>query len=114
MAMRGFKPMVMDCGSHGMLSAAKAAKIAGVNKKSIYRRFKAGVRGEALCSPLMVQTTEERQERSEDKSPYWPSPAMDLIESLDCVRLRKWRGPVTTGQLVPTLGWIVPEFGRAA
>jgi hypothetical protein len=31
-------------------------------------------------------------------------PATDLIEQLDCVRLRKWRGPINAGPLVPSLG----------
>jgi hypothetical protein len=39
---------------------------------------------------------------------------MSLAEQLDAVRLRKWRGPVTTGQLVPTLGMRMPDLGIAA
>jgi hypothetical protein len=30
-----------------------------------------------------------------------PLPRMDLLESLDCVRLKAWRGPVTPG----LVGW---------
>jgi hypothetical protein len=31
-------------------------------------------------------------------------PATSLTEQLECVRLRKWRGPVTATPLVPSLG----------
>jgi hypothetical protein len=33
--------------------------------------------------------------------PLSPIPRMDLLESLDCVRLKAWRGPVTPG----LVGW---------
>lgn len=28
--------------------------------------------------------------------PLWPLPTYTLTDSLDCIRLRKWRGPVST------------------
>ena len=28
------------------------------------------------------------------EEPAWAVPAQSLLESLDCIRLRKWRGPV--------------------
>ena len=31
--------------------------------------------------------------------PLWPLPTYTLTDSLDCIRLRKWRGPVQVGQL---------------
>jgi hypothetical protein len=31
-------------------------------------------------------------------------PATSLTEQLECVRLRKWRGPINAGPLVPSLG----------
>jgi hypothetical protein len=31
-------------------------------------------------------------------------PATSLTEQLDCVLLRKWRGPIHVGPLVPSLG----------
>jgi hypothetical protein len=42
-------------------------------------------------------------------------PARRIMASPECNMLAdSWRYTVTTGQLVPTLGWIVPELGRAA
>ena len=32
-----------------------------------------------------------------DIDPHWPVPSMGLQESLDCIRMRKWRGPVSSG-----------------
>ena len=34
----------------------------------------------------------------------WPMPTMDLPESLACVQLKQWRGPVTHGPLSPAIG----------
>jgi hypothetical protein len=34
----------------------------------------------------------------------WPVPAQDVLQQLDCVVLREWRGPVNAGPLVPTIG----------
>lgn len=44
----------------------------------------------------------------------WPVPTHDLMESLACVQLRKWRYPVERGPLVPNLGMNVPGLGMAA
>jgi hypothetical protein len=37
--------------------------------------------------------------RRENAEPAWCLPRHDLLESLDNVRLRKWRGPVSPGPL---------------
>jgi hypothetical protein len=35
-----------------------------------------------------------------------PLPRMDLLESLECVRLAKWKGPADRSRaLVPAIGW---------
>jgi hypothetical protein len=34
----------------------------------------------------------------------WPMPTMDLNESLDCIRLRNWRGPVSPGLVGGRIG----------
>ncbi len=44
----------------------------------------------------------------------WPLPTHDLLDSLACVQLRKWRYPVERGPLVPNLGMGVPVLGMAA
>jgi len=35
----------------------------------------------------------------------WAVPTMTLLEQLDCVVLRKWRGPVNAGPLVGSPEW---------
>jgi hypothetical protein len=34
----------------------------------------------------------------------WGLPAQDVLQQLECVRFRKWRGPVNAGPLVATIG----------
>jgi len=46
-------------------------------------------------------------ERKAEAEPAWAVPRHDLLESLDCIRLRKWRGPV-----MPVSGSFVPALGR--
>ena len=44
------------------------------------------------------------KEHTSDESPHWPTPAMDLLQQLACVRFRNWRGPVNDGPLIWSLG----------
>lgn len=55
-----------------------------------------------------------RAKRAAKVEPEWELPRHDLLESLDCVRLRKWRGPVSPGPLVPRMGMTLPTLGMAA
>ena len=44
----------------------------------------------------------------EETSPFWPVPAMGLVESLECIRLRRWGGAE------PNARFGVPSIGVAA
>jgi AcrR family transcriptional regulator len=46
---RGGGAVIYDCGSHGWLTVAQIAAIAGTSKVAIYKRLKANARGEELC-----------------------------------------------------------------
>jgi hypothetical protein len=53
--------------------------------------------------------------RAQPKKLTTPGPVRRIMASPECNALAdNWRYTVTTGPLVPTLGWIVPELGRAA
>ena len=40
-----------------------------------------------------------------DDGPHWPVPAMGLVESLECVRFRKWGGAEPNARFgVPSIG----------
>ena len=41
---------------------------------------------------------ESRAQASADPDAPWPLPTMGLVEQLDCLRLKNWRGPVNRGQ----------------
>jgi hypothetical protein len=40
----------------------------------------------------MRYVEKRKRSESEDNSPHWPLPSMGLVESLECVRFRKWGG----------------------
>jgi hypothetical protein len=46
----------------------------------------------------------QRRKRAPKPEPMWALPHHDLLQSLECVRLRNWRGPVEHAPFVPALG----------
>lgn len=68
-------------------------------------RSRVAIRRRAYILGLITHTPANKRERSDAT---WPLPAQDLLEALDCVRLRNWRGPVTHGALRASLGVVLP------
>jgi hypothetical protein len=52
--------------------------------------------------PKRARQPRKRTPRAE--KPTWALPAQDVLQQLECVRFRKWRGPVNAGPLVATIG----------
>lgn len=48
----------------------------------------------ARAEKLGIQSPRKFKRRKDAEQPAWALPAQDLLQSLDCIRLRKWRGPV--------------------
>lgn len=46
---RGGGPVIYDCGTHGWLTVAQIAAVAGTSKTAIYKRLLVGARGDELC-----------------------------------------------------------------
>lgn len=53
---------------------------------------------------LMGIKRDTRMRQDERYYQPWPMPTQDVVEQLDCVRLRKWRGPTDTSR---ALAWRV-------
>ena len=60
------------------------------------------------CRSEITKRYQRRKKHENDEGPHWPLPAMGLVESLECVRLRKWGGAQ------PNARFGVPSIGVAA
>jgi len=61
-------------------------------------RGKAAVRAQAARLGIRSHCPPKQKEEG------WAVPAQDVLQQLECVRFRKWRGPVNAGPLVATIG----------
>jgi len=68
-------------------------------RKQLPHRTLCGIRRRAQ----LLKVPNESTPRVEPKG-WGALPATNLTEQLDCVVLRKWRGPVNAGPLVATIG----------
>lgn len=76
------KGRALACRKHGLMRTQQAMKT---------RADKLGIRYPRLCK--------SKAGKVEVVEPLWPLPRHDLLESLACVQLRKWGGPVDRSPL---------------
>jgi hypothetical protein len=81
-----------------MLSVYPQSGAVGVRRRLRHRTLRS-IQQKAIVLGLAADREDSRCERD-----FAGLPGTTLVEQLDCVRLRKWRGPVNDGPLVPSLG----------
>jgi len=55
----------------------------------------------AQAARLVIRSPNPPKQKAEEA---WGLPAQDVLQQLECLRFRKWRGPVNAGPLVATIG----------